>query len=119
MTIVQAAWQAVRSPRRTQLRRAGRTAPLDDARFHADAGNIPGRSCEEEMAGLVLDAFRAGVVSLTAARLVFTTRVSGLPVSDLAGRLGCSPQSVRTRRARAERALARHDLGRPDLPAAA
>lgn len=108
MAVVQAAWQAARAPRRAELRRAARTDCLDDT--HPATGERSNRSREDQMAELVLDAYRGRQVSFSGARLVFTTRVAGLPVSDVAARLGCSPQSVRTRRARAERALARSVL---------
>lgn len=62
-------------------------------------------SAGEELAAVIVSSVRAGRVSVTGARLVFSTRVAGWTVAETAERLGCSPQSVRTRRARAEHHL--------------
>lgn len=102
MSIVQTAWQEVRAPRRRQRRHDSRrdgsiTQPRSQPAV-APAG--------EELATVIVSAVKARQVSVTGARLIFATRVAGWSVTETAERLGCSPQSVRTRRARAEQRLA-------------
>lgn len=102
MRVMQTAWQQVRGPRRRQRRR--------DARRDHSIRDLPAPAASppagEELAAMLVSAVKARRVSVTGARLVFTTRVAGLSVAETAERLGCSPQSVRTRRARAEHRLA-------------
>ncbi len=100
--IVQTAWEQVRGPRRRQLRHAARQETSTPDR-PAPAPTVP---AGEQLAEVVVSAVRSGRLSLTGARLVYATRVAGWSVIETAERLDCSPQSVRTRRARAEHRLA-------------
>ena len=103
MALVQLAWQRVRGARRRQLLRDARQVPLGEKMAGPDAPET--RRADVELAGEIVAAYRAGRLTLTAARLIFATRVAGLAPAEAAQLLGCSPQSVRTRRSRAERRL--------------
>lgn len=100
MSLVQTAWQKVRDPRRRQRR-------LDTHRARLPGGQVPTVSVPagEELAAVIVSSLRSGQLTVGGARLVFATRVAGWSVAETAERLRCSPQSVRTRRARAERRL--------------
>lgn len=102
MAIVQQAWQQVRGPRRRQRRHDARHESSVD-QCPAPAG--PTVPAGEALAAAIVSAVRSERVSVTGARLVFATRVAGWTVAETAERLGCSTQSVRTRRARAEQRL--------------
>lgn len=92
-----------REPVRVERRRHRRHLPVPLEGVAAPAAGGPGGV--ELLAGAVTDAVIAGRLSVSSARLVYATRVAGLSVAETAQRLGCSPASVRTRRARAERRL--------------
>lgn len=100
MWLVQTAWQKVRGPRRRQRRLDNRRAPLPGCQ--APAVSAP---AGEELTAVIVSSVRSGRMTVNGARLVFATRVAGWSVAETAERLGCSPQSVRTRRARAEHRL--------------
>ncbi len=108
LAIVQTAWEQVRGPRRRQRRHDARQTPgpvgvtaLPPA---APAGEEL-QSAGEELAAVIVSSVRSGRLSVTGVGLVFATRVAGWTVAETAERVGCSPQSVRTRRARAEQRL--------------
>lgn len=103
MALVQLAWQRVRGARRRQVLRDARQVPIGENLSWPDVPET-GRA-DVELAGEIVAAYRAGRLTLTAARLIFATRVAGLAPAEAAQLLGCSPQSVRTRRSRAERRL--------------
>jgi len=105
LRLVDRAHEAVRVERRRHRRHAARHVPLDPD-GPAASGDPGGRACLELLAAAVLDAVHTGRLSLPAARLVFVTRVAGWSVEETAAVMGCSPGSVRVRRARAEHRLA-------------
>ncbi len=104
MALVQSGWDRVRAPRRRMLRAQART--VTDANADRAGTEAPAVPAGEELAAVIVSSLRSGQVSVTGARLVYATRVAGWSVTEMADRLGCSPQSVRTRRARAEQRLA-------------
>lgn len=98
--LVDEAREAVRVVRRRERRRADRHLPL------VDRPAPPAEpSSTVELAVVLADAVRDGRISRGAAVPVFLTRVVGVPVVEVADRLGCSPAALRVRRARAEHAL--------------
>lgn len=100
----------------TMIVTAARTAARDRLQAEArraakfDLGRALGEPAVEvvscwDAAELVAGAVRRGVVSPDSARLVWATRVLGVPACEVAAELGDRPGSVVMRRHRAERAL--------------
>jgi DNA-directed RNA polymerase specialized sigma24 family protein len=99
--IVDLVWGQVRSGRRRHRRVADRQVTLD-----ATAAAGPETPTAVTAAAAVVDAFRAGRLSLPAAQALWATGVAGWSAVDAADRLGCRPDALRARRSRAIRALA-------------
>lgn len=98
--IVTAARTAARDRLQTEARRAAKVDLVGELTEPA----VEVVSCWDA-AELVAGAVRRGVVSPDSARLVWATRVLGVPASEVAAYLGDRPGSVVMRRHRAERAL--------------
>ena len=103
-SVLDAAVEEVRVPRRRELRRRAASVPADVAgRCHASLG---GRSGEDLLAGLVLDVARSGRLNRRGVTALFLTRAAGWDVAEAAGLLGCSPGVLRALRSRTARLLA-------------
>ena len=103
--VVGGARTLVRDALRREARMAARVQPV--AAVDPTSDTYP---CFDTAADLIRDAVRRGVVSAGSARLVWATRVVGIPTADLADRSGDRANKLVMRRLRAERALSR------DLP---
>ena len=97
---------AVRDELRSAARSESRLEPLGDAEPMCPVGDPTGL----EAAELISIAVRRGVVSAGSARLVWATRVLGVPATEIAAECGERPRAVVMRRLRAERALRRNLL---------
>lgn len=89
---------------RDQLRRRARTHNHEVLAEEVDPGPAS-ESGFDDAAGLIQDALRRGVVTAESARLVWATRVLGVPAADVAAARGERLNRVVMRRLRAERAL--------------
>jgi len=87
---------------------SGDTRVLDDREAPGDLG--VDSSAADRLSGLVVRAWRRGVLAEDLARLVLETRVWGVSVNDAAARRGITAKAVYDRRQRAEARLAEVSL---------
>ncbi|MGH9124320.1 MAG: hypothetical protein ACRDZ8_06285 [Acidimicrobiales bacterium] len=108
--VVDVAWGRVRGRRRRDRRAADRQVTLDPAAATpVPAASVPSATDDgawATAAGVVVEGFRSGRLSLPAAQALWATGVAGWPSAEAAARLGCRPEALRARRSRAIRALA-------------
>lgn len=104
LTLVDAAWAAVRTPRLRRLRCPFSQVPLDRA-SHQEASRLP--HPDEELFDQLTNAVRRGAVSRRDASLIYSTRLAGLSVERAAHLTKTSPEVFRQIRCRAERRFAR------------
>jgi len=116
--VLQEGARRVRTARQRQRRYQLRTRPLPGAAATASL-DAWARWCPavvdlwsaqtpaERLAGLVVDAVRAGHLSLRQARLLYATGVRGLPASEAGRQAGLPARAVYYALARAEAALVR------------
>ena len=100
--IADQAWDRTRRSRRRQHRHGGFT-PLDEAAGYPSPDRAP---AAVTAAAIVIDNYRNGRLSLSAAQALWATGVAGCSCAEAARRLGCAPTALRARRSRALRALA-------------
>ncbi|RKS04989.1 DNA-directed RNA polymerase specialized sigma24 family protein [Nocardiopsis sp. Huas11] len=106
------AWYLTRSAHRVALstRRREENAPRPTSESTRLAASTSGEEGSVEM--LFAAAVRSGVLSRVEARLIFQTRMEGLPLAEAAKDLGVSYRAVAKRRERAEaRLVAAVDAG--------
>lgn len=104
-SIVDAAWVGLRSGAARRERR-GRIAmiPLEEA---PDPSAPPSRSAADELAVVIVRAVQESVLRPRDAAVIYTSRVMGFSLADLASAQGRDVRAVRLQRARAERTLVR------------
>jgi DNA-directed RNA polymerase specialized sigma24 family protein len=104
--VIQEATRKLRTARQAQRRYHERTVLLvPDHSVHACAELSVARSGAEWLAAVLAEAVRSRHLSKTDARLVYATRVKGLPASEVGRRTGMPPKAVYYALARAERNL--------------
>jgi hypothetical protein len=103
--VVDRAWDRVRKQRRRdRTRQSGHVRLADQiAAPGPDPAAVPAAVMA---AGVVVDAYRQGWLSLPAAQALWATGVAGFSCADAAPLLGCAHGALRARRSRAIRALA-------------
>jgi hypothetical protein len=108
-TVLDSTWSRLRTHAKAHRRDHDRRVDIDDL-----PGGQPGpaRSAAEELALILVDAVERRVLRPADARLVYTTRVAGHSVAELAETLACKQHSLLRRRARVEHVLAAEVLGR-------
>jgi hypothetical protein len=104
--IVQEAARRLRTARQAQCRYQARSLVLlPDHAGRAPADILSARSGAEWLTAVLLDTVRRGRMSAGDAKLVYATRVKGLPASEVGRHQGMRPKAVYHALARAERAL--------------
>jgi hypothetical protein len=106
--VLQEATRKLRTARQAQRRYHDRTVILvSDHSTYAAADLSVARSGAEWLAAALTEAVRSHDMSKTDARLVYATRVKGLPASEVGRYAGMRPKAVYHALARAERTLRR------------
>ncbi len=108
-TVLDSTWSRLRTHAKAHRRDHDRRVELDDL---ASCQPAPARSAAEELALILVDAVERRVLRAADARLVYSTRVAGHSVAELAETLACKQHSLLRRRARVEHVLAAEVLGR-------
>lgn len=104
--LVQQSVRRLRTARQGVHRYRSRTAVLSgDVPEGASELYSAARSGQERLASAVVEATRNGSLELDEARLIYATRVQGLPASEVGRHYGFAPRAVYYALARAERAL--------------
>jgi DNA-directed RNA polymerase specialized sigma24 family protein len=104
--IVGQAARRLRTARQAQRRYQSRHVVLTGGHVAMPAGDLSGApSAVEQLAGAIVDAVRAGRLTSSQARLVYATRVQGVPASEAGRAQGLAPKAVYYALARAEEAL--------------
>ena len=105
-TVLDSTWSRLRTHAKANRRDHDRRVDL------AGCPPAPARSAAEELALILVDAVERRVLRPADARLVYTTRVAGHSVAELAETLACKQHPLLRRRARVEHVLAAEVLGR-------
>jgi hypothetical protein len=95
------AWDRVRVARRRELRWDACRWPIE----LASERPAPPSCTTDRAARVVIDGFRQGRLTITAARAIWATGVAGWRSSEVAALTGCQPAAMRARCSRAVRAL--------------
>jgi hypothetical protein len=100
--IVDGTWQRLRSYMAAECRYRGRRVDLGEL---AEATGGSAASASEELARTLVDAVEEGVLDPVDGWLVFSSRVRGVAIVDLAAESGRNPRWLWRRRVRAEEQL--------------
>jgi DNA-directed RNA polymerase specialized sigma24 family protein len=104
--IVGRAARRLRTARQAQRRYQSRHVVLAGGHVAMPAGELSGAlSAAEWLASAIVDAVRADRITSSQARLVYATRVQGVPASEAGRAQGLAPKAVYYALARAEEAL--------------
>jgi len=106
--VMQEATRRLRTARDGERRIHERTVALVEGRdgsLAAASGAVIARTSPERLAKALLDALTGRGLTAEEARLIYATRVKGLPASEVGRRTGLAPRAVYYALARAEHAL--------------
>jgi DNA-directed RNA polymerase specialized sigma24 family protein len=104
--VLQEAARKLRTARQRQRRYQQRTVRLEPADLRGPTADLwAARSSAEWLAGAVVEAVRSGRLADHQARLIYATRVEGLPASEAGRREGLPPKAVYYALAKAEQQL--------------
>ncbi len=104
--VLQEATRRMRTARQAQRRYQERTVLLAPGHAHVAPDHLStARSAPERLATVLMEAVRDSRLTRADARLVYGTRVKGLPASEVGRRAGMPAKAVYYVLARAERAL--------------
>ena len=108
-SVLDSTWSRLRTHAKAHRRDHDRRVEIDDL-----PGGQPGpaRTAAEELALILVDAVERRVLRPADAGLVYSTRVAGHSVAELAATMACKQHSLLRRRARVEHVLAAEVLGR-------
>ena len=105
VAVVDGTWQRVRAYGLCEAGRRRRRVAIDDVSARHLASTESGRSPAEELTSALIEGVRRGLVEPSDAALVYSSRVRGQGVADLAVVLGREAHWLFRRRAQVERLL--------------
>jgi len=117
--VVDSTWQRVRAYALAEQRNRARRSPLGDYAEDAFACAAPHLSPAEELAAALVDAVQTGLLQRVDAGIVYSSRIGGRDVAELAPILGRNPHWLCRRRQRVEELLLAEAAGRPSRRLAA
>jgi len=117
--VVDSTWQRVRAYALAEQRNRARRSPLGEYAEDAFGCAAPHLSPAEELAAALVDAVQTGVLQRVDAAIVYSSRIAGRDVAELAPILGRNPHWLCRRRQRVEELLLAEAAGRPSARLAA